>query len=361
MDPEKEAVRASCARFLTHHPPERFAPRNWFRELAESVDASAAPDHYGDGALVQSFEREVAELLGKEAALFVPSGTMAQQIALRIWTGRNHVPRVAFHPTCHLEIHEHSAYRVLHGLESVLVGPRDGLITLSDLEAVQEPLGALLIELPQRAIGGQLPAWEELEAIAEWAKTRDVTLHLDGARLWEAQPFYARPYAEIVAPFRSVYVSFYKILGGIAGAALAGPEDFIDEARIWRRRHGGALVHLFPMVLSARAGMRERLPKIASYCEKARETAAALQQVVGVEVIPSPPHANMMHVFLRGDRAELETAALDFAREFGIWLFGALTPTPLPTLHRFELTVGDATLELSTREIVSAFGALLHS
>jgi threonine aldolase len=299
-------------------------------------------------------------MLGKEAALFFPSGTMAQQIALRIWSNRRKVARVAFHPTCHLEVHEHAAYRVLHGIEAVLVGHPQRLFTTADLRAVAEPLAALLVELPQREIGGQLPSWDELESIAAWAKERDVVLHLDGARLWETQPFYSKPYSEIASPFQSVYVSFYKILGGVAGAALAGPEDFVAEARVWRRRHGGTLVHLFPMVLSAQASMRERLPKIEAYCAKARGTAAALRAIDGVEVLPYPPHANMMHVFLRGDRAKLEQAALEVAREQKLWLFKALSPTSLPTLQRFELTVGDATLELPDSEIVAAFQRLFE-
>ncbi len=336
------------------------APAAWFRELAEGVVAGGQPDQYGEGLLVESFEREVAAVLGKEAALFFPSGTMAQQIALRIWSERRNLPKVAFHPTCHLELHEHAAYRVLHGIEAELVGQPQRLFTTADLRAVREPLAALLVELPQREIGGQLPAWEELESIAAWAKEQNVVLHLDGARLWETQPFYAKPYAEIVAPFSSVYVSFYKTLGGVAGALLAGPEDFVAEARVWRRRHGGTLIHLFPMVLSAQASLRERLPKIGAYCAKAKTTAAALAGVDGVEVLPNPPHTNMMHVFLRGDRERLEQTALDVARDQKLWLFKQLSPTSLPTLHRFELSVGDATLELDDGEIAGVFADLLE-
>jgi len=91
------------------------------------------------------------------------------------------------------------------------------------------------------------------------ARERNITLQLDGARLWECQPFYQRSYAEIAALFDTVYVSFYKILGGITGAMLLGPEDVIAEARIWQRRHGGNLVRMFPFVLSAKQGLETRL------------------------------------------------------------------------------------------------------
>jgi len=143
------------------------------------------PDLYGQGDLINDFERQVAELLGKPAGVFMPSGTMAQQIALRIHADRSHVPHVAFHPLCHLEIHEQKGYQLLHGLHGVLVGSPHRLLTLDDLKQVKEPLAALLLELPQREIGGQLPTWDELTAIVNWARERDIALHLDGARLWE--------------------------------------------------------------------------------------------------------------------------------------------------------------------------------
>ena len=93
--------------------------------------------------------------------------------------------------------------------------------------------------MPQREIGGQLPSWSDLEAQVAWARDRGVAVHMDGARLWESGPFYERSYAEIAALFDSVYVSFYKGIGAIAGAALSGPAPFIGEARLWQRRSGG--------------------------------------------------------------------------------------------------------------------------
>jgi threonine aldolase len=134
---------------------------------------------------------------------------MAQQIALRIWADRRHTPVLAFHPTCHLEIHEHKGYAFLHGLQARLVGEATRVLTLEDLCATPGPIAALLLKIPQREIGGQLPDWSHLVAQAEWAHERGIALHMDGARLWESAPFYARTYAEICDLFDSVYVSFY--------------------------------------------------------------------------------------------------------------------------------------------------------
>ncbi|MGI8698645.1 MAG: threonine aldolase family protein, partial [Mycobacteriales bacterium] len=232
-----DAVRDRCTRFLGWHGRPR--PREVLLELAAATPDDLRPDHYGAGAVLEDLEAQVAELLAKPAAVFMPSGTMAQQIALRIWSERRGTRTVAFHPTCHLELHEERGYDRLHGLHAKLVGQPHELLRLVDLEELAEPLAALLLELPQRELGGRLPDWDDLLAQTAWARERGIALHLDGARLWEAQPFYGRPHAELAGLFDSVSVSFYKGLGGLAGAALASDAATIAEARVWQRRHGG--------------------------------------------------------------------------------------------------------------------------
>jgi threonine aldolase len=360
MNPqEKTRLSFDCTRWLVNHPRTRHTAHALLADLAAYTDPAVLPDMYGQGDLIGDFEKQVAELLGKPAAVFMPSGTMAQQIALRIHADRSHTPHVAFHPTCHLEIHEQKGYQLLHGLHGVLVGSPQRLMTLDDLKKVAEPLAALLLELPQREIGGQLPAWDELTTIVNWARERNITLHLDGARLWECQPFYQRPYAEITRLFDTVYVSFYKILGGITGAMLLGPEDHIAEARIWQRRHGGNLVRMFPFVLSAKLGLETRLDRMTAYHTKAMEIAAVLAAFPEIEVMPSPPHTNMLHVFIRGDADRLEQAALDIAREQKVWLINNFMPGQIPAYPKFELTVGDGALEFNGEEVKELFELLL--
>jgi threonine aldolase len=356
---EKTRLSFECTRWLIGHPRTRHTARAVLADLAAQVDPGVLPDLYGQGDLINDFEKQVAELLGKPAAVFMPSGTLAQQIALRIHADRSHIHHVAFHPTCHLEIHEQQGYQLLHGLHGVLVGSPYRLMTLDDLKAAKEPLAALLLELPQREIGGQLPAWDELTAIVNWARERSSALHLDGARLWECQPFYQRSYADIAALFDTVYVSFYKILGGITGAMLLGPEEHIAEARLWQRRHGGNLVRMFPFVLSAKQGLETRLDRMAAYQAKAVEIAAVLAAFPEIEVMPHPPHTNMMHVFMRGEADRLEAATLDIAREQQVWLTNGFMPCQIPAYQKFELTVGDGALEFSREEISELFARLI--
>lgn len=339
VEENPEEIWRRCTRFLTGGPRSR--PAEILAALAEAAADDETGDHYGAGEIVSSFEAEVAELLGKEAAAFMPTGTMAQQIALRLWCERKGVNTVAFHPMAHLETHEEKAYQALHGLHAVLAGEPRRLLTVEDLEAVAEPIAALLLELPQRDIGGRLPAWNDLAAQINWAHDCGAAVHMDGARLWESAPFYGRPYAEIAAPFDSVYVSFYKTLGALAGAALAGPEGFIREARVWRRRHGGDLFQFYPYVISARTQLHAKLDQIPRYVEDARNLALALSDLDGVEILPNPPQTNMMHLFLRGDREMLLERALEIAREDGVGLFRRLDAADVPGWCRFELAIGD--------------------
>ncbi len=350
-------MRDRCTRFLAWHGRPR--PREVLAELA-AVGADVQPDHYGTGAVLEELEAEVAELLGKPAAVMMPSGTMAQQIALRIWADRRGVRTVAFHPTCHLELHEDKAYAHLHGLHARLVGDPNDLITLEQLEQIREPLAALLLELPQRPLGGRLPEWQDLVAQTEWARAGGVALHLDGARLWETAPYYGRSYAEIAGLFDTVYVSFYKGLGAISGCCLAGPEDVIAESRVWQRRHGGSLFHLYPYALAARAALRERLGRMGAYHAKAVEIASALDGHPRVEVVPDPPQVPMMHLRLRTSAAALQEAVLDLAEESGIWTFGNSLPSESPAWCRVELTVGDATMEFSGGEVRKLVDRLLY-
>jgi threonine aldolase len=360
VNPEETMILAlGCERFLSGADPHESLPKNVLTGLAEATPADWQADSYGEGRLIEGFEREVADQLGKPAAVFMPSGTMAQQIALRIWSERRGTSSVAFHPKCHLEIHEQKGYQKLHGLHGVLVGNPNRLLTLDDLQRVADPLAAVLLELPQREIGGALPTWEELTALTGWVRRQGIPLHMDGARLWECGPYYGRSYAEIAALFDSVYVSFYKGLGGISGAVLAGPEELIREARIWLRRHGGNLYRLWPYVLAARQGFQQKLPRMAAYHAKAVEIAAALVAIPGIEVTPNPPHTNMMHVFLKGDPDRLLATRDRIARERKIFLFNRLAPTQIPDYSLAELTIVDGGLEFEPTEVQALFEDLL--
>jgi threonine aldolase len=356
-DDERRTLQADCDRALTGHGLR--TPADMLRELETLAPEELVADRYGDGGTVALLENEVRDVLGMPAAVFMPSGTMIQQIALRIHADRRHRNVVAFHPTCHIELHEDKAYQRLHGLIGRPIGNARELLALADLEAISEPLAAFVIELPQREIGGRLPAWEALVAQVSWARDQGAAVHLDGARLWECGPFYERPYSEIVGLFDTAYVSFYKGLGGPAGGMLLGQTDVIDEARLWRHRHGGTLFNLWPYAAADLAGFRLRLPRMSAYMEHAGAIADALSTIDGVEVVPYPPQTPMMHLYLRTTPDAVISGIRRMATEERLWTFGGSQPADVPGFRWVELSVGDATLAATPDEVTAAVRQLL--
>ncbi|WP_114165243.1 low specificity L-threonine aldolase [Exiguobacterium sp. TNDT2] len=303
------------------------------------VDPNQASDHYGTGEVIARFEQKLAQELGMEDAIFFPSGTMAQQIALRIWADETENRSVAYHLLCHLEIHEQDGLKELHHLEPILLGDDKRLMTLDEVKALPD-VACLLIELPQRELGGYLPPFTELETISQYCRERGIRLHLDGARLLEMLPYYEKTAEEICALFDSVYVSFYKGIGGIAGAILAGPKLFCAEARVWKRRYGGDLIGLYPYIISADYYYELRKDKMGTYYEQAKALAHRFNALDGVWTTPDVPVTNMFHLHLEGDVEEVAARIQSVQDATGIGITGYLV------LHdgycSTEISVGDA-------------------
>lgn len=346
MDQEIEKLRLGCTRALNWH-----GTRDQRSFLAELADEGI--DRFGGAGAVVALEAETSRLLGKPASVFMPSGTMAQQIALRIHADRRGTKTVALHPTAHLELHEDDAYRVLHGIDPRKIGDGKTLITTEQIAGITEPLAAFLFELPQREIGGRLPEWDDIVEQTALVRDRGAAVHLDGARLWECTPYYGKPLHEIAALFDTVYVSFYKGLGGLSGSCLSGEPDVIAEARVWRHRHGGTLWSLWPLAASGLGALRTRLDRMQRYYEHARAIAATAREIDGIDVVPDPPQTPMMHLSMRTTAERFMDAVEALAREESIWTWRGSSPSDNPNNRIAELTVGDATLGFTPDEVAT--------
>lgn len=332
-------------------------------QLTEAADAMAGEGHeldlYGDG-IVADLEAKVAGLLGKEAAAFFPTGTMAQQVALRCWAGRTGNPTVALHPLGHPEVHERNALTTVAGLRTVHPTSAPRPVTADEVHGLDEPFGTLMLELPLRDAGYLLPTWEELEAVCEAARARDAVIHFDGARLWECTEHFGRPLDEIAALADSVYLSFYKTLGGISGAVLTGPQTLIDEAKAWRHRYGGQVFQQFPQAVAALAGLERELPRLPEYVRHARVVAEAIREgfaeagVAWSRVHPEAPHTHQFQVWLPYEAEALTLAAVEQAEETKTSLFGRWFAHGAPGTACTEVSVAAPGLEWSAADVRAA-------
>jgi threonine aldolase len=327
------------------------------KEALSMVGDEEESDIYGAGNFIEAFQEKMARFLGKEAAVFFPSGTMAQQIALRIWCDRGGIKKVAYHPLCHLEIHEEDGLKELHQIESVLLADKNSVIQLEDVMSLQENISCLLLELPQREIGGQLPDFQTLVDISTICREKGIKLHLDGARLYEVLPFYQKSAVQVCDLFDSVYISFYKGIGGVAGAILAGEKNFIEESKTWKRRYGGDLISLYPYIISANYYFDQRIGQMGSYYEHARELAKMYNQCTNVHTLPLEPVSNMFHVHFHKAKEKVEAILLEIYEETHIGLTNHLKQTGDNSCS-CEISMGDRYALVPKDRLEQAFDLL---
>ena len=346
-------LKAACPRRISGHRPISVADQ--LAALAALPEAKLPADVYGRGGAHAVVEETVQELLGKPAAVFLPKGVTAQLAALRTWADRSGRDAVALHPQSHIEADEDGAYAALHRLRGVLVGAPDRPFSPPDFDGVGEALAAVVIELPVRRAAFSLPTWEELGAICGKAHDLGAARHMDGARLWECVAWFDRSYAEISGLFDTVYVSFYKGLGGLGGAALAGEPEVVEAVRAWLHRHGAHPYTAYPYALAALAGLRRHLPRMREYHDRAAELAQALAKA-GFRV--TPPQTNAFQLELPVSPEAAAAASERVAEASGVWLLDRILPGAGEGTAIIEIQIGDCAEYIGVAEAVAFFGEL---
>jgi threonine aldolase len=282
---------------------------------------------------------------------------MAQLIALRVHADRSGRSCVGIHPSSHHLVEEHNSLQVLHALEPRQLCPWERPIRAVDITGASNNLAAVSVELPIRWIGGQMQSWQELTEIKDACVRLGIALHVDGARLWECQPGLGRSLKDICSGCSSVYVSFYKSIGATGGAMLVGQTDFIAEARLWRRRHGGDIFQLWPYVASAEMRMERALERMPSDFARAGRWAKMLGES-GVAVTPSIPQTPMFHICARADVATVIAKRDEIARDVRIWVTGWIKQVSNQEFVAAEIQPGPWSDALTDEEAVAAMVTL---
>ncbi|HEX5918037.1 MAG TPA: beta-eliminating lyase-related protein [Nocardioides sp.] len=313
-------------------------PAATLRELADFAEQhDLAWDRYGDRGAVAQLETEVAELLGKPAAVMFPSGVMAQQATLRAWCDRAGSRRVALPDLSHLVHHEQDGPRRVLGLELEWLTTGRRAATADDLAAIGGRLGAAMVELPLRDAGCLLPSWDDLVALSAAARERGVSLHADGARIWESVSYWDRSLADVGGLVDSMYVSLYKGLGGSSGALVVCPDDLAGELRTWRQRMGGTIFSMTAAALGGLVGLREHLGRFGDYRAWAVELAAALREQ-GFRTFPEEPHIGTFLAYAPGTAEEVNERVVAFVEDRGIVACGLWRDSDVPGWVETELT-----------------------
>lgn len=263
---------------------------------------AAAPvgdDQFGEDPTINALQARMASLLGKEAALWVPTGTMANQIAIRALTRPG--DDVIVSRESHLAWHESGAASANSGVQLNEIG-RGGLFTADELLTARKPRGHMLfppttvvsVENTHNRAGGVVVSRALSEAVAGAARAHDIASFLDGARLWNASAAFGEPVSGLAAPFDVVSVAFSKGLGAPGGSLLAGSRDFIVAALRYRRMLGGAMRQAGIFAAAALYALDHHVDRLREDHANARVLADRLVESPCVQLDPIAVRTNIV-------------------------------------------------------------------
>lgn len=300
--------------------------------------AEVGDDVYGEDPTVAALERRVAELLGKEAALFVPSGTMGNQLAILTSTRRG--DEVVVGEGAHCAWFESGAGAALSGVQFATAG-RGGFFTAEELDAAAKPgayyyprTSLVAVENTHNRAGGRIFPQREILRIAERARTRGLKLHLDGARLWNASVATGTPVGELAAPFDTVSVCFSKGLGAPVGSALAGSRAQIVEAHRLRKMLGAGMRQVGLLAAAALHALDRHVARLADDHAHARLFAGELRGALTTSgVTVSEPETNIVTADVPAGTSD---RAIALAKERGV-LLGTIATDRLRAVFHLDV------------------------
>ncbi|MFO0806369.1 MAG: GntG family PLP-dependent aldolase [Gemmataceae bacterium] len=267
--------------------------------LAAMMSASVGDDVYGEDLAVNELERRTAAMLGLEAALFVPSGTMSNQIAVRVHCRPQ--DEILLESTSHIYLWEAGAPAALSGVTQRTIDGRFGLLDVSQLEHLIHPddmhsvrSRLVCLENTHNRGGGTVYPLEQVKAISTWARSHGLAMHLDGARLWNAIVASGIPAKEWAKHFDTVSVCYSKGLGAPVGSALAGPKDLIAHGRRVRKLFGGAMRQAGFLAAACQYAMERHVDRLAEDHANAKRIAAAVAERPGFTLLPPDVQTNLV-------------------------------------------------------------------
>ncbi len=324
-------------------------------------DVGIAPDRFARGGTVEQLEQRFAEMLGKETAVFMPTGTLANHLALRQLCGVK--PRAVVPEQSHLYNDTGDCVPRLSGIHLVPLAPGRPYFTLDELQVVLQqsvtgrvdsPVGAVLIESPVRRQHGQIMPYAEMVALTSYCTAQGIATHLDGARLYMITAATGISPQQYASHFDTVYVSLYKYFGAPLGAILAGTHACLDGLYHERRMFGGGLASASLVAALALQGTERFVDRFGAAMTKGAALIDHLNECGGIKVGRFPHGSNIFPVEL-DPRVNVATFLTALRR---CWVF--LYPDE-DNEQQIHLTVNTTLLRQSNEAILAAFECALQA
>ncbi|UCH47091.1 MAG: hypothetical protein JSU95_13475 [Betaproteobacteria bacterium] len=338
------------------------SPGDIAAELARlTAEQSPEADTYGLGGLVEEVEDFFARQLGKERALFMPTGTLANHLAIRKLAGERR--RVIVQEVSHVYNDTGDSSQTLSNLTLLPLAPGQATFTWQQLAEVLRktesgrvaaPVGAISIESPVRRLAGELFDHGHMTDVCARARKQGMRLHLDGARLYIASAYTGISPADYAKPFDTVYVSLWKYFNSLNGAILAGPKEVLDGMFHTRRMFGGALFNAWPFALLARH-------YASSYLDHMKSAIAVSEAFIegingnGAHIERVPNGTNVFRLIVPRDKAEALRSRL---ADQGVML---TRPGTRDGAAVFWLQVNETWNRVTGEKLVEQFSSALRS
>lgn len=335
-----------------------------FLAKLQQINSTAAiqPDFYGEGGVVEALEKKFLAVTGKQAAVYMPSGTMANQLAIAVLSGDN--TKVFVQEASHVYRDEADAAQSIHNKRLIPLAPNEPVFTLEALQAsikyhdegevFKSGIGVISIENPVRRCDGRTVPIEEIKKIAAFCREKGYKLHLDGARVHMAAAFTGIPVVEYAKHFDTVYISLYKYLGTLGGAMLCGDKVVIDKMRHLIKVHGGTVYQNWinaAMALYHLEGLDDRLKTMV---KKATELFDQLNQLPGIKISSFKGGSNIFDLQV-AQHVNLAKLRETLNKRYNIFMPGRRGDDPI------KLTVNETLLTRDNQQIVDAFKKSLAS
>ena len=329
-------------------------------EMREAIaNAAVGDDVYGDDPTVNSLEERVAALFGHEAALFCPTGSLANQLSIRTLVKPGEELLVETHS--HIVRAELGDAATFSGITTRTWPAEDGLLRAEDpLAIAHENAGPYLVSIKAIAVenthnfgGGTVQPIAEIEKLSVTARARGIAMHLDGARIWNAHVASRVSFAEYGKHFDTISVCLSKGLGAPVGSLMISSKERIAEARIWRKRYGAGMRQVGILAAAGHYALDHNIARLAEDHLRAQKIAVALAAVDSSLVDPKKVVTNIVGLEL----SKVGITAGEFAsrcKEAGLWI-SALGPhyARLVTHHDFDDAQCDQAIEILKGALVA--------